>query len=300
MHADFAEPIDDDDRDVAGIIDEQPLAGGVRLPHRHRHRLLEGSIELAEPRVAVAARVRDDVFVPEDQQRDVLALQFAMHAGPIRLCDAPVAPFAAPAGVERRLQRAVAHVLRQGPGKPRGLRPLQRFPHRRARHAKPAGDLVRRNARKLRRIISRAWRTVIRSAGTDRSLGLPRGRPDQANGEKPANPRKTPGRDHSVMGARSSQDKGGIIPLRGAASSRQGGAASSGISKLSHGVMYFNVLRAGTNRGESAEPLPSSRTIHFDDDSARTTLDLLTRRRPQTILWFASRRSGHLRLIFDQ
>jgi hypothetical protein len=28
----------------------------------------------------------------------------------------PVAPFAAPAGVERRLKRAVAHVLRQGPG----------------------------------------------------------------------------------------------------------------------------------------------------------------------------------------
>ena len=116
-HADFAgEPIDDDRDAVAGIIDEQPLAGGVRLPHRHRHRLLEGSIELAEPRVAVAARVRDDVFVPEDQQGDVLALQFAMHAGPIRLCDAPVAPFAAPAGVERRLKRAVAHVLRQGPG----------------------------------------------------------------------------------------------------------------------------------------------------------------------------------------
>ena len=116
-HADCAsEPIDDDRDAVAGIIDEQPLAGGVRLPHRHRHCLLEGSIELAEPRVAVAARVRGDVFVPENQQGDVLALQFAMHAGPIRLCDAPVAPFAASAGVERRLQRAVAHLLRQGPG----------------------------------------------------------------------------------------------------------------------------------------------------------------------------------------
>ena len=48
-HADFAgEPIDDDRHAVAGVIDEQPLAGGVRLTHRHRQRLLEGSIELAE------------------------------------------------------------------------------------------------------------------------------------------------------------------------------------------------------------------------------------------------------------
>jgi predicted ATPase len=53
-----------------------------RFGHRHRHRLLGGSIEFAEPRVAVAARVRGDVFVPEDQQGDVLAPQFAMHAGP--------------------------------------------------------------------------------------------------------------------------------------------------------------------------------------------------------------------------
>jgi hypothetical protein len=37
----------------------------------------------------------------------VLALQFAMHAGPIRLSDPPMASFAAPAGVERRLKRAV-------------------------------------------------------------------------------------------------------------------------------------------------------------------------------------------------
>ena len=111
-HADLAgEPIDDDRHAVAGVIDEQPLAGGMRLAHRHRERLLEGSIELAEPRVAVAARVRRDIFVPQDQQGDVLALQLAMHGGPIRLRDPPMAPFAAPAGVERRFQRLVVHAL---------------------------------------------------------------------------------------------------------------------------------------------------------------------------------------------
>ena len=58
-HADFAgEPIDDDRNAVVGVIDEQPLAGGVRLPHRHRQRIHEESTKLAEPRVAVAALVR--------------------------------------------------------------------------------------------------------------------------------------------------------------------------------------------------------------------------------------------------
>ena len=55
---------------TAGVIDKQPLAGSVRLPHRHRQCLLEGKIKLAEPRVAVAAWVRGDVFVPQDQQGD--------------------------------------------------------------------------------------------------------------------------------------------------------------------------------------------------------------------------------------
>src|SRR5271157_423427 len=134
-YADFAgEAVDDDRHAVAGVIDEQPLAGRVRLAHRHRQRLLEGAIELAEPRVAVAVRVGGDIFVPQDQQGDVLALQLAMHGGPIRLRDPPVAAFAAPAGVERRLQRLVVHALRQGPGEACSLRPLQRLPHTRAGH----------------------------------------------------------------------------------------------------------------------------------------------------------------------
>src|SRR5271163_1766573 len=80
------------------------------------------------------------------------------------------------------------------------------------------------------RIISRAWRIVIRSAGIDPPLGLPKGRPDQANGGARQST-NDPGRDHSVMGgAIISESGGGIIPLRGAAPSRNWGAASSGIS----------------------------------------------------------------------
>ena len=79
----------------------------------------------------------------------MLALQLPMHAGPIRLRDAPMAAFAAPAGVERRLQRLVVHALGQGPGRGRGSTPVRCFPHSRAGDAKPAGDLVRRYAGKL-------------------------------------------------------------------------------------------------------------------------------------------------------
>lgn len=60
-HADLAgKPTNDDRNAVASVIDEQPLAGGMRLPHRHRQGLFEGAIKLAEPRVAIAARVLGD------------------------------------------------------------------------------------------------------------------------------------------------------------------------------------------------------------------------------------------------
>ena len=82
------------------------------------------------------------------------------------------------------------------------------------------------------RIISRASRIPICSAGIDPPLGLPKGRPDQANGGARQST-DDPGRDHSVMGgAIISESGGGIIPLRGAVSSRNWGAASLGISIL--------------------------------------------------------------------
>src|SRR5271155_3323162 len=65
------------------------------------------------------------------------------------------------------------------------------------------------------RIISRASRIPIRSAGIDPPLGLPKGRPDQANGSARQS-MKDPGRDHSVMGGAIISESGGdIIPLRG-------------------------------------------------------------------------------------
>src|SRR5215831_2659926 len=41
----------------AGIVDEHPLTGDVRLPHRRRNALLPGAVKVAEARIAVPAGV---------------------------------------------------------------------------------------------------------------------------------------------------------------------------------------------------------------------------------------------------
>ena len=51
------------------------------LLDRRRQLQLEGAIEFAEPRIAVTASIGCDIFVPDDQQGDVLALQIQMNAG---------------------------------------------------------------------------------------------------------------------------------------------------------------------------------------------------------------------------
>lgn len=82
-------------------------------------------------RVAVAARVRCDNS-SHRKKRYVVALQLAVHARPTRLLDPPMGDLAAPAGVERRVQRRIVRGLRQRPAEARGLRPLQDLPRRRA------------------------------------------------------------------------------------------------------------------------------------------------------------------------
>ena len=143
-HADFAgEAIDDDRHAVAGIVDEQALAGGVRLAHRHRQRSLEGPVQLAEPRVAVAAGVGGDIFVPQDQEGDVLALESrctpAQSGSAIRRGRACCGGWrkAPPAAPRRSCPPAAA---RRGPRSERA----SASPARSSAPAEPAGDLMRR------------------------------------------------------------------------------------------------------------------------------------------------------------
>ena len=115
-HADFpGQPVDDDRHAVARIIEEKPFAGHMRLSHRDRQPEFKGAIEFAKPRIAVTAWIDGDIFVPDDQQGDVLALQLLMNGRPIRLGVTPVALFGSPIAVERRLKLAVGHVARQRP-----------------------------------------------------------------------------------------------------------------------------------------------------------------------------------------
>ena len=141
--ADFAgQPVEDDRNPIAGVIDEQPLAGRVRLPHRRRQLRFKAAIELAKPRIAVTAGIGGDIFIPDDHQGDVLALQLPMNRRPIRLGVAAMAPFG-PVIVKRRLQVAVAHAVRQGPTQPGALETPQRLANRRGGYAQPTRDLAR-------------------------------------------------------------------------------------------------------------------------------------------------------------
>jgi hypothetical protein len=100
-------------------------------------------------------------------------------------------------------------------------------------------------------------------------LGCQRGdliRPTAAS----ANPRMTPGRDHSVIGgAIISESGGGIIPLRGATSSWNWGAASSGISKPRHGPP------SQVQHRQASHPFalpPGLHALRTDPDYARTAI----------------------------
>jgi len=142
--ADFAgQPVDDDRNPIAGVIDEQPLAGRVRLPHRRRQLRFKAAIELAKPRIAVTVGIGGDILIPDDHQGDVLALQLPMNRRPIRLGVAAMAPFGPVIGVKRRLQITVAHAVRQGPTQPGALETPQRLAHRRGGYAQPTRDFAR-------------------------------------------------------------------------------------------------------------------------------------------------------------
>ena len=136
------QPVDDHRHRVAGIIDKQLVAAGMGLPHRDRDPRGPAAVQLAEPRVAIPVGFSLDVLVPQDLQRDVLALQLPVNRRPVRLGTAPVTLLLAGRGEELRFQHCVGHFGRQRPAEPSGSKPLQCQPDGRRRHADPARDLV--------------------------------------------------------------------------------------------------------------------------------------------------------------
>jgi hypothetical protein len=111
---DFAAHRVGDRHRLAGVVDEQFLARGMRLAQAEREPPDPLTVEGAEAAVAVAGRVFGFVFLPEEVEGDALAPQFAVHdrpigfgAGLVRRCRRRV---------QLRLQRRLAHSRRQGPG----------------------------------------------------------------------------------------------------------------------------------------------------------------------------------------
>ncbi len=83
--ADLAGQRVDDGDLLAGIVDEDLVAGDMVLPHRRRQPPLEAAKQIAEPAVAVAAGMDRAIFFPQDQQGDARLLQLDDQLGPVRL-----------------------------------------------------------------------------------------------------------------------------------------------------------------------------------------------------------------------
>jgi hypothetical protein len=70
---------------VAGEVDEQLLAGDVRLAHGGGDASAPGDVEAAEPAVAVAVRMLGPVLLPEQHQGHAAPPKLGMNVGPVRL-----------------------------------------------------------------------------------------------------------------------------------------------------------------------------------------------------------------------
>ena len=125
---------------VARPIDEQLLAGGMRLPHRRRHGLAPIPIEVAEATIAVAVDMIGAVLLPQQLQRHTPPLQLLVNVVPIRLGSCRC-------GLERRrreqapLQLRIIHLLWHRPGDADHTGTPQILGNRRPAHAHRHGNL---------------------------------------------------------------------------------------------------------------------------------------------------------------
>jgi hypothetical protein len=116
------------------------------LAHRNRELALPASVQLAEAGVSVALRIALNVLVPEDRQRDVLALELAMDARPVRLDLTTVTLLRAGIGEQLGLEYGIGHFLGQRPAQAGSLEAFDRRPDCRCSHSNSTGDLTDRYA----------------------------------------------------------------------------------------------------------------------------------------------------------
>src|ERR1700724_307133 len=116
------------------------------LAHRNRELALPTSVQLAEAGVAVALRIALNVLVPEDRQRDVLALELAMDTCPVGLDLPTVTLLRAGIGKQLGLEHGIGQFLGQRPAQPGSLEASDRRPDGRCSHSNSTGNLTDRYA----------------------------------------------------------------------------------------------------------------------------------------------------------
>ena len=112
----------DQSRPLAREVDESLLAGAVHLPHRRPQPPRPLPVDLAELRVAVAAGMDLEVLLPEQLQRDPVALELAVD---VRAVGSGSVGHWRRAAKQPGLERRVVQVGRQRPAQPVPSRPLQ-------------------------------------------------------------------------------------------------------------------------------------------------------------------------------
>src|SRR5215831_2855870 len=97
---------------------------------RARTRITPHKSERNITRVAIALRLMLDVLVPQDRQRDVLALQLAMDGCPVGLDMTTMALLGPGVGKQPCLKHRIGHLFRQRPTEAGSFETAKRRPHR--------------------------------------------------------------------------------------------------------------------------------------------------------------------------
>ena len=112
----------DQARPLAREVDERLLAGPVHLPHRRPQSPYPLVVDLAELRVAVAVGMDLEVLLPEQLQRDAIALALAVD---VRAVGPRPVLHRRGAAKQTSIERRVVQLSRQRPDEPALRRPLQ-------------------------------------------------------------------------------------------------------------------------------------------------------------------------------
>ena len=102
----------------AGVVDEQPLAGRIRLTQAHLDRLGPAPIVFAILAVPVPLRIGLAVFLPQQPQRHAPPLEFFVELGPLRNRTLPIPPARLRLPEKPNLQLLFRQLRRQWPVQP--------------------------------------------------------------------------------------------------------------------------------------------------------------------------------------